>query len=532
MSNTGKPKSKRASAGPFAAVRWRALARSVGVAADEPIVIALSGGADSVYLLHVVAAAEPRPRVLAVHVDHGLRGEESERDARFAGRLCDELSIPFRRIAARVEDGPDLEARAREARYAALCRVAREAEIGVIATGHHADDALETLLLRMVRGTSIAGLAGLEKRVVVSRSMTSRPSERVASGGEIVVVRPLITLRREEVRRTLELEEIAWVEDGSNASERFTRNRVRHELLPRIAEIGGEAAFSNLRAFGAAIEELEQSCAALTADLNWDPPVHAAARRGTADLSAGGTLPRSSLMKLSRPLLARALWRLLTEGIGAAPSRGELERIVDDIALGRTGFHGLPLGFSLQLRSDSILLEPPPPAREKPSARHRPAPPALFDANAEDADRVLAVPGSVALADGRTIEARLLEVGARAPISRSQFVVELDFDLLARPLRVRFPRAGDRFTGLGAPGSKALTRFLADAGVPRSSRSAVPLVTAGEEIAWVVGIRPAARPCVSDRTTRRLVLSLVHAGLESSSAPHRTRAPVLPFDER
>jgi tRNA(Ile)-lysidine synthetase-like protein len=237
-------------------------------------------------------------------------------------------------------------------------------------------------------------------------------------------------------------------------------------------------------------------------------------------------------MQLPRALLGRALWRLLTEGVGAAPARATLERIVDDITLGRTAFHGLPRGFSLQLRSDVVLLEPPPPASDSAHDSGADVRATLFDDAGPAAERPLAMPGSVTLADGRVIEARLFDVAVRAPVSRSEFEVELDARLLAGPLVVRFPRAGDRFRGLGAPGSKPLARFLADAGVPRASRAVVPLVVAGSEIAWVAGIRPAARLRVTPKTTRRLVLSLVHAGLDRGVAAPGPRTPALPFDER
>lgn len=484
--------------------------------------VALSGGADSVYLLHVLAAARPRPRLLAVHVDHQLRGWESDRDARFAAALCAELSVPFRRVSAALEHGPALEARAREARYDALCHAARATDIGLIVTGHHADDALETLLQRMTRGTALAGLVGPRKRVSITRSMTSRSGEGPKAEAAIAVARPLIGLCREEIRATLRAVNSVWVEDSSNASERFTRNQIRNQLLPRLAEIGGEHALTSLRAFGAAIEELEEHCAALTADWHWSPPVHAAARHAVNDGGRGGTLARADLMRLPRPLLSRVLWRLLTEGVGAAPARANLEAIVDDIALGRTAFHGLPRGFSLQLRSDLVLLEPPAVSRatvHETQAR---------TTSSHSAEQPLMVPGRVTLADGRAIEARFQDVAGRAPLSRSRLVVELDAALCTGPLVVRFARAGDRFNGLGAPGSKPLTRFLADAGVPRSSRAAVPLVVAGDEIAWLAGIRPAARLCVTERTTRRLVLSLVHEAPVARGAETAAR----PVDER
>lgn len=526
------PSPSPAGANPFAPARWSALARAVGVAVDEPVAIALSGGADSVYLLHVVAASKPRPRVLAIHVDHALRGAESERDALFATELCARLRIPFTRVAAPLaHTGPSLEARAREVRYRALCKAAREARIGVIATGHHQDDALETLLQRWIRGTALEGLSALEPRLKVTRGLSATPRvrahERYDDGaGEIVIVRPLLAQRREEVRRALRANGITWCEDSSNSDLCFTRNRVRRALVPRLEELGGAHALENLRAFGNAVEELEERCAALTSTLMWSAPVHAAARRGKDDADWGGSIARAELMRLARPLQRRALWRLLTEGAGASPSRASLERIVDDLAAGRCAVHALPRGWSLRLRSKALWLEPPHTELDRTARLQL----ALYDGSRSETEQRLAVPGSVVFPDGRAITAEVVEIHGSAAVPRSPLACELDYAALEGPLVVRFARPGDRFHGIGAPGSKPLARFMSDAGVPREGRARVPLVLSGTEVVWVAGIRPCQRARVSARTERRLVLQLVHPTAEAALRAKRRDEPALPFE--
>ena len=234
-----------------------------GLAPTEPVLLALSGGADSVYLLTALAKAEPRPRVLAVHVDHRLRGDESREDAAFCARTCAKLGIPFSSREVEVDpEGPNLEARAREARYKALALEARNAGLTTILTGHHEDDALETLLLRWMRGSALPGLAGLKARNILGRDSSTGD----ARSEQLTVVRPLLSMRREEVRRLLRDSGMDWREDSSNESPRFTRNRVRNELMPEIAETCGEGGFENLRAFASAVESLEEELAARTAD--------------------------------------------------------------------------------------------------------------------------------------------------------------------------------------------------------------------------------------------------------------------------
>lgn len=548
-SNPAVPSAASTRVDAFASERWATLARGVEVSVDEPVVVALSGGADSVYLLRVIAASDPRPRVVAVHVDHGLRGEDSRADARFCADLCAELGVPLRRRSIVLDaDGPSLEARAREARYAALCDEARAADARVIATGHHADDAVETLLLRWIRGTAMEGLSGLERRLVLDGALHATPTARAnaarATAGRaraareepLVIVRPLLALRREEVRRALVAHGFAWREDRSNDDARFARNRVRNVLVPRLLEFGGSQAIENLRAFGRAVEELEERCAERTADLAWSPPAHAAARRGVDDAHLGGTIARARLMPLPRALQRRVLWRLLCEGTGAAPARAVLTRLVDDLDAGRTTVHALRGGWILRLRSDALHLEPPAPRHVTTEAHDATSGTDASPQQLElyprrtDEERVLAIPGRVTLGDGRAIVGDTWEVASSADVERDALSCELDLDRLRGPLVVRFPRRGDRFHGLGAPGSKPLTRFLADAGVPREGRARVPLVVAGGEIVWVAGLRPCHAARVVPSTRRRLVLRLEHPRLAREPRGREPRAPKLPFD--
>jgi tRNA(Ile)-lysidine synthetase-like protein len=462
-------------AGPLAPGRWAQLARAVGLASDAPLVVALSGGADSVYLFHLVAAAKPRPRVVAVHVDHGLRGEESQGDAAFCARLAASLGIPFVRRSVELDvDAYSLEAQARAVRYQALSEEAARAGIATVLTGHHADDALETLLHRWTRGTDVHGLAGPRKKLVLRPSTRAKPERRApgvlnATGGEVQIVRPLIAMRREEIRRILTDAGIAWREDGSNASARFTRNRIRNDLIPAIEATCGPGAVENLRAFGAAVEALEDRLAALTVPLSWSPPVFASARRPASEQSLGGSLRREALLAVPSPIRRRALFRLLVEGTGRPPSSQVLGLVLSDLADGRATRRSLPEAGAcssarisctssrrraphcrsrtrrrLDTFRSSICLRrgrreggshahcrPPRPPRSRGAARR---PPDL---------------GRDRLPAARHRRAPLAEPGRdRGRRARAGAA------LVPPDPWVRFPRAGDRFRALGAPGRK------------------------------------------------------------------------------
>lgn len=495
--------------------RWSALARSARIEPEDGLICAFSGGADSTLLLHLAASAESSRKLIAVHVDHGLRGPESDTDAEFCARLCEQLGVPFvhRKITLERE-GASLEARARRARYRVLSEEARKHGVRTILTGHHTDDALETVLLRWVRGTDLSGLVGPRLRNPLSSDLDPGALD---SDITITAVRPLLGLRREEVRRLLSSNGLEWREDSSNQSSSFKRNRVRNELLPRIEKACGPQAIDALRAFGTAVETLEERLATFTAHITWSPPAHARAARSPRRAALGGTLERGALMALPRPLRRRALWRLLCEGPKRAPTRGQLETLLDDLDSARTTRRSLNGGWSVLLGGKLLHLLPPgeapPPLGSERAVSglkqlHLPAITPLEDTSTGDG-LSLPIGGAVELPDGRILRAEFVTATPGSPVPHARNCVELDASGISTRLTVRWPKSGDRFHALGAPGSKRLFRFLADCGVPAHDRRWVPLVFAGSELLWAAGIRPCESRKVLARTTRRLRLQLI-----------------------
>lgn len=197
----------------------RTLQEECGVRRGERILVAVSGGPDSVALLHVLARLAPKHGFsLAAHgVDHGLRPEASA-ELDLAQALAASLGVPFGRSALHVASGGNLQARARSARYAALEAACATARAQYIATAHHADDRAETVLLRLLRGAGPRGLAVLPAR----------------SGQRI---RPFLRARRSDVIAHLTRHALTFACDASNRDRRFQRVRVREELMPLLAEL-------------------------------------------------------------------------------------------------------------------------------------------------------------------------------------------------------------------------------------------------------------------------------------------------------
>lgn len=194
--------------------------RRAGLGPSIELTVAVSGGPDSMALLHCLSLLRERARLslLAVSLDHGLR-MEAKAEVELVRERSEAWGVPFRSEALRLETGANLQSRAREARYLALRRLGREywGKEALICTAHHADDRAETLLLRLVRGTTAEGLAVLPERA-----------------GDLL--RPMIRARKGDVLLHLERHQVPFVRDASNENPAFQRVRVRQELLPLLEQ--------------------------------------------------------------------------------------------------------------------------------------------------------------------------------------------------------------------------------------------------------------------------------------------------------
>jgi len=197
------------------AERWR----------NVSVIIACSGGADSTALVRGLAElrGQGAGQLAVAHLNHQLRGGESDRDQQFVEALCKEINLPCFVETIVVEgDGDGIEAAARDARYAFLQRTAEASGARYVVTGHTANDQAETILHHILRGTSVTGLAGMPRSRPLSPAVT--------------LLRPMLDISRQEVLDYLAALNQPYREDASNADTVFTRNRIRHELMPLLAE--------------------------------------------------------------------------------------------------------------------------------------------------------------------------------------------------------------------------------------------------------------------------------------------------------
>lgn len=280
-----------------------------------PFAVGYSGGADSTALLVACAARWPR-QVEAFHVHHGLQAA-ADAFERHCAATCERLGVPLRvqRVDARHAAGESPEDAARRARYAAFEALAADPShraISAVALAQHADDQVETVLLALSRGAGLAGVAAMP--AVIER-------------GAMRYHRPLLGVPGAELREWLAKRDVQWIEDPSNVDARYTRNRIRAELLPAL-----EAVFPQFRATFARSARHAAQAQGLLIEL------------AEQDLAAVGHPPAiQALHLLSRARQANVLRHWLLRAHGCTPSTAQLEQLLDQIAACTTRGHGLHL---------------------------------------------------------------------------------------------------------------------------------------------------------------------------------------------
>jgi tRNA(Ile)-lysidine synthase len=462
-------------------VRDRAVLRP-----GERVLAAVSGGPDSTALLLILSRLAPSLdlSLTAAHFDHGLRGRlAARREQSYVEALCCRLGVPLQvgagdtRAQARTH-GLSGEEAARELRYAFLAEAAVAAGCTVVTSGHTADDQVETVLLHIVRGSGLAGLAG----------MADRGPWPLAGREGLEVGRPLLCLRHQETAHYCGEEGLEPLVDPSNVSPAFLRNRVRLELLPLLRQYNPRIDSALLRlaeAAGADLAVLEGMAANV---LSPGAGGHAVvlSRRRLTELPEG--LRRHALRLAARRLLGD-----LRDFHG-----DHIDALLAGLARG-VGYHlDLPRGLRFDVGYEQAVL-----AREQgEDAAFQPAPPSVSQAAHPEVP--LTVPGVTSWGPW-LVEAELRPAdGGSLPVDPWQ--AWLDADVAGEDLRVRSWRPGDRFRPLGLAGEKKLQDFFVDARIPRAQRDAVPLVCGKPGIVWVVGHRIDGRARVTEATHRLLRL--------------------------
>jgi len=452
-------------------------------APGDHLLVAVSGGPDSVALLSVLTSLAPSKRltVSALHANYGLRGKESEEDERFVSRLCAELGVPL--TCERIDlssppnrrKGMSLQARARDARYAALQRAAGVLGASKVALGHTADDQAETLLMWMLRGSGAAGLAGI------------RPVR------DAVYVRPLLDVSRADVLAYVNAKGLAFRMDSSNAKPVYLRNRIRHELLPLLKQFNPAVVDALTRQ--ADILRDEDACFDRWVS-DW------VGRHALTGEDRSLAVPRAALLELPVALQRRVIRRVMQQVAGGphGPTFGAAEAVLEKIVRGRSG-SSLTLRGACAVREYQHVRFFP---QRSPSRHHSGRASARAVSVRTDIPSTVVWPPT-----GQVIRLRCSGAeGEQVPAGRQ--IARFDADRFTPRLEVRSWQAGDAFHPQGMAGRrKKLQDYFSDIKLPRERRAEVPLLVSPEGILWVAGHRADHRFRVTPSTRRILVAEIV-----------------------
>ncbi len=473
----------------------------------ERIIVGVSGGPDSLCLLHLLVGLKTRFELslIVAHLNHQLRGQAAQADETFVREIAREWQLPLRveshDIAAMATHRKQsIEEAARQVRYGFLWRVATELEAPKIAVGHNADDQVETVLMHLLRGTGLAGLRGMLPGVEIT-TLRLNPADGPASTATFPpqLIRPLLETSRTEIERYCHNQKLVPRQDYSNQDVTFFRNRLRHELIP------------HLESYNPNIRQVIQHTAKVVAadfqilqeqlDKSWSSVVtEESSTKIEFDLAGWSGLP----LAMKRSTLRRAVHRLRCSLRDI--NFEHIENAITIIQRGETGLKAtLPRGLMVSIGYRSFTVASASLGR---SSRQKPDIPALRP------DQVvpLQLPGITLLPDSNwQLKAQVLPykgVNAGCLHPTDPWEAYLDADAAGRSPRLRTRRPGDRFCPLGLEGhSKKVNEFMIDEKIPADQRPFVPLlVTADNQLLWICGYRPDDRARV--RPTTQLILHL------------------------
>jgi tRNA(Ile)-lysidine synthase len=476
------------------------------LSANEKLLVAVSGGPDSVCLLHILVKLQKKLKVKLhlAHLNHQLRGAESEADAEYVSDLARKWNIPAtieRRDVTgyQKEQRLSLEEAAREVRYSFLTEVAGAIGANQVAVGHTKDDHIETILMHLIRGAGTRGMRGLQPY-----------TEWKSKTGSLIIIRPLLEVSHQEVEGYCRQHRLAPRLDASNLSLSPLRNRIRHQLLPLLESYNLRIAEALLRTANIASDDInfiDRETSRL-----WDRI--AQQERETV------ILEKKRFDRLS-PTLKRYLLRASAERLLGSAKDIEMRHIEEMMsALSKPAGKRLSLPGGLifstgydqyQFATDIASLSPLPEL---------------------EGEAQLNVPGQTLL-PGWRIEAAIIKPstikgkseGASAPsetitplplnkgkgiqgmgLIKSNFTAYLDLAKTGNKLIVRPRRRGDRFQPLGLSQLKKVGEFMIDAKIPQAWRGKIPIVCSAEQILWVVGWRLDDRVKVTENTKQILRL--------------------------
>lgn len=433
----------------------------------DNIVVGLSGGADSCAMLHFLCSIrdEFALNITAIHVNHMIRGEEAERDARFAENFCRTLGVKFelyrRNIPAIAEaKGLGLEECGRSVRYEIFEQEAAKCG-GKIATAHTQSDSVETVLFHIMRGCSLNGLKGI-------------PPVR----GNII--RPLILCERSDIEAYCSAHNIEYITDSSNLSSDYTRNKIRLQILPIMREINPSVSDAVARLSECALEDEDY--------------LQKEAQAAADEWLLYGKVDR--LYKTDRAIARRSLTIICREKLGIIPEFRHISAMLECMERG-CGRVNLTHDNLIDFTDGNIKFFHKKDLVKQKSEN------SMWQSNVF-AEKIIAPSGhkiSVSIIDKKKYDNICKNY-------KNIFQNSLDYDTIENTSIFRFRNDGDSFRQAGRGNTKSLKKLFNEKKIPKNQRVAVPLIECGGQIAWICGIGPAEGFQVTRSTDRVIYIEV------------------------
>ncbi len=310
----------------------------------DTVVVGLSGGADSTALLYLLndLKMEYNLTLIAAHLNHGIRGAEADRDERFCKELCHKLGIDIYAFHLDVpslakERGVSEEVAGRDARYEFFCGLAGEK--GKIATAHNAQDSVETLILNLCRGTGLRGLTGIPP----TRTITHQGNCHSDALVETLIIRPILECTREDIEEYLSSKGQDFVTDSTNLEDDYTRNRVRHYIIPELLKVN-ENAIGNITR---CLDTIRDDSAF----------IERAADELLSSARHGDTYDVETLRIADKAILSRAISTLIHDACGTYPEKVHILKVIDMMNVGRTDQVQVPSGAFARVEKGKLFIK-------------------------------------------------------------------------------------------------------------------------------------------------------------------------------
>jgi tRNA(Ile)-lysidine synthase len=455
---------------------------------EGKILLAISGGADSTALLYAMYAikADPAQRwagsdILCAHINHQLRGAESDGDEAFVIAQADKLHLPVitRRLDVRGfarENKLSIETAARKLRIERLLDIAKDNDCRWVVTAHQKNDSAETIIQRLIRGTGFRGIAGIWP---------------MRNFDGISFVRPLLCVRRDEIIEYLRKQNLNWREDHTNVNCTFRRNFIRHKLLPTLQRQCAGSIVEQLAELSRSAQKFYGFVCSST-DKIWPQLADCAADNVKLDLNS--FLAQHPVVKIE--IVRRSLTHLGSGERSLTHQHYEkILQLATQSAGGKT--IELPDGFVVWREYGNLIF-----ARHRESSATKKYPDKTIE---------LQVPGQTQFGS-LSIKVAILESGKKRcekfKQEKTNFVEWFDLDKVNLPVIIRFRRAGDRFWPLGLSGEKRVGKFITAAKTPKQIRKKVLIVADAEKIIWVCPIRISEQAKVTNGTQKIIQLQV------------------------